>query len=59
MKEKIYGEINKVVYYNEESGFGVVSLKINFKNKDMSKYKDILYSNTLTRGANKYHIKGL
>ena len=33
MKEKIYGEINKVVYYNEESGFGVVSLKINFKNK--------------------------
>lgn len=48
MKEKIYGEINKVVYYNEESGFGVVSLKINFKNKDMSKYKDILYSNTLS-----------
>ena len=35
MKEKIYGEINKVVYYNEESGFGVVSLKINFKNKDI------------------------
>jgi len=48
MSEKIYGNITKVVFYSSESGFGVVSLKINFKDKKMSKYKDILYSNNLS-----------
>ena len=48
MKEKLYGVINKVVYYNKDSGFGVISLKMNFSSKDMAKYKDILYSNILS-----------
>lgn len=48
MKEKLYGIINKVVYYNKDNGFGVISLKMNFSNKEMSKYKDILYSNIIT-----------
>ena len=48
MSEKIYGVVNKVVYYNEDNGFAVISLKLNYKNKDMAKYKDMLYSNMLS-----------
>ena len=48
MAEKLYGVVNKVVYYNEDNGFAVISLKLNYKNKDMAKYKDMLYSNLLS-----------
>ena len=48
MSEKIYGVVTKVVFYSSDSGFGVVNLKLNFKDKKMSKYKDILYSNNLS-----------
>lgn len=48
MNEKIYGVITKVIYFKPETSYGIVSLKLNFKDKEMAKYKDYLYSNSLT-----------
>ena len=48
MSEKIYGVVTKVIYFKPETSYGVISLKLNFKDKEMSKYKDYLYSNSLT-----------
>lgn len=48
MSEKIYGVITKVIYFKPETSYGIVSLKLNFKDKEMAKYKDYLYSNSLT-----------
>ena len=46
--ELIRGTITKVLFKNEENGYAVCKIKIDYSNKDMAKYKDYLYSNTLT-----------
>ena len=48
MNEKIYGVVTKVIFFKPETSYGIISLKLNFKDKEMSKYQDYLYSNTLT-----------
>ena len=46
--ETIRGTITKVLFKNEENGYAVCKIKIDYSNKDMAKYKDYLYSNILT-----------
>lgn len=46
--EKITGVVNKVVYYDENKGFGIIKLKLDFKNKEMAEYRNVLFSNILT-----------
>lgn len=46
--ETIRGTIIKVLFKNEENGYAVCKIKIDYSNKDMAKYKDYLYSNILT-----------
>ena len=46
--ERITGKILKVIYKNESNNYAIVIIKIDFKDPDMEKYKDILISNTLT-----------
>lgn len=48
MSEKIYGVVTKVIYFKPETSYGIISLKLNFKDKEMAKYEDYLYSNSLT-----------
>ncbi len=48
MAEKIYGVVTKVIYFKPETSYGIISLKLNFKDKEMKKYQDYLYSNSLT-----------
>jgi len=46
--EVIKGVVTKVVYYDESSGFGIIKIKLDFKDKDVVKYREILFSNILT-----------
>lgn len=46
--EQITGIIQKVIYKSEDTGYAVVSLKIDYKNPDMKKYQDYLITNLLT-----------
>ncbi|MBQ4060630.1 MAG: hypothetical protein IJD46_01260, partial [Bacilli bacterium] len=45
--EVIKGTIIKVLFKNDENGYAVCKVKIDYSNKEMSKYKDILYSNLI------------
>lgn len=46
--EVIRGTISKILFKNEENGYAVCKIKIDYSNKEMAKYKDYLYSNILT-----------
>ena len=46
--EKITGIIQKVIFKSEDTGYAVVSIKIDYTNPDMRKYQDYLISNLLT-----------
>ncbi len=46
--EKITGTVEKVLYQNEENGYAVIRIKINYSDKKMAKYKDLLYTNLLS-----------
>lgn len=46
--EKISGIVQKIIYNNDENGYAVVSIKIDYTDKEMKKYQDYLISNLLT-----------
>lgn len=46
--EKIRGVVQKINYFNEENHFGIVRIKIDYKDKDMVQYRGILFSNILS-----------
>ena len=46
--ESIYGSIEKLTFYNEETGFGVTKVKLDYNDLSLIKYRDIFYSNLIT-----------
>lgn len=50
--KKIYGIVNKVTYYNEENGFGVIRIKLDYHDPEMAKSQSILVSNNLVVTSN-------
>lgn len=52
MEETIYGVVTRVTYYSDESHFGVVRIKLDYKDKELAKYRDKLFSNLLTVTCN-------
>ncbi|MBO4622784.1 MAG: ATP-dependent RecD-like DNA helicase [Bacilli bacterium] len=44
----IYGVVTKVNYYDEAKSFGIVKLRIDFNDKEMAKYRNILFTNTFS-----------
>ena len=46
--DKVKGVVNKIVYYNESNGYGIVKIKMDYKNPELSKYRTTLFSNILS-----------
>ena len=46
--DKILGVVQKVVYYNETNGYGIIKLKLDYKNPELAKYRTTLFSNVLS-----------
>ena len=46
--DKIIGVVNKIVYYNEANGYGIVKVKMDYKNPELAKYRTTLFSNILS-----------
>lgn len=46
--EKLEGTIEKILFKNEENGYAVLRIKLDYTKKKIAKYKDILYTNLLT-----------
>ena len=46
--DKVIGSVNKIVYYNESNGYGIIKLKIDFRNSINASYQNILFSNTIS-----------
>ena len=46
--DKIIGVVQKVVYYNETNGYGIIKLKLDYKNPELAKYRTTLFSNVLS-----------
>ena len=46
--DTIYGNISRVIYYNEENGYGVVKIKLDGKNEQLKKYLEEFYSTEIT-----------
>ena len=52
MEETIYGVVTRVTYYSDETHFGVVRIKLDYKDKELAKYREKLFSNLLTVTCN-------
>ncbi|HEY8445339.1 MAG TPA: hypothetical protein VIK94_04310, partial [Bacilli bacterium] len=46
--ERVYGVVKRIIYFDEEQGFGILQLKLDYANADLAKYRDTLFTNTLT-----------
>ena len=46
--DTIYGVVTKINYYDEAKSFGIVKLRIDFNDKEMAKYRNILFTNTFS-----------
>ena len=46
--DTIYGNISRVIYYNEENGYGVVKIKLDGKNEQLKKYLEEFYLTEIT-----------
>lgn len=46
--EIVRGKVLKILFKNEENGYAVLKIKLDFSSKNMKKYEDYLYSNILT-----------
>jgi len=46
--EIIYGIVTKVTYYDDTKGFGIVKIKLDYKDKEMVKFRPLLFSNTVS-----------
>ena len=52
MLESIYGSVNKITYFNEENGYGIIRIKLNYQDNKIAKYRAKLFSNLLTVTCN-------
>ena len=52
MEENIYGSVNKITYFNEENGYGIIKIKLNYQDNRIAKYRAKLFSNILTVTCN-------
>lgn len=46
--DKIIGTVNKIVYYNETNGYGIIKLKLDYKNSINMPCQNKLFSNTIS-----------
>ena len=46
--DKVFGVVNKIVYFNEDNGYGIIKLKMDYKKPELAHYKSILFSNVLS-----------
>lgn len=46
--DKLIGAVNKIVYYNETNGYGIIKLKLDYKIKENANYRTTLFSNILS-----------
>lgn len=46
--DKVVGVVHKIVYYNEDNGYGIIKLKLDYKNPDLVGYRSVLFSNILS-----------
>lgn len=46
--DTLYGIVSRITYYDEAKGFGIVKIKLDYKEKDLIKFKSILFSNQVT-----------
>ena len=46
--DKIIGVVQKTVFYNETNGYGIIKLKLDYKNPELAKYRTTLFSNVLS-----------
>ena len=46
--EKLYGVVQKITYFNKENGYGIIRIKLNYKDKKIAIYKAKLFTNELT-----------
>lgn len=46
--DKIVGTINKIMYYNEENGYAIVKLKLDYKKEINLKFQNILFNNVVS-----------
>lgn len=52
MLENIYGTVIKITYFNENNGFGIVRIKLNYQDNKIAKYRAKLFTNQLTVTCN-------
>ncbi len=50
--DKLYGVVSRVTYYNEENGFGVIRIRLDYNDHSIAKFKSKLFTNMLTVTAN-------
>lgn len=50
--DKLYGVVSRVTYYNEENGFGVIRIRLDYNDHSIAQFKSKLFSNILTVTAN-------
>lgn len=46
--DKVIGVVQKIVFYNETNGYGIIKLKMDYKNPELAKYRTTLFSNVLS-----------
>lgn len=46
--DKIYGIVKKVIYFDESKAFGIVLLKLDFKDEYIAQFKNILFDNKIS-----------
>lgn len=46
--ERVYGAVTRINYYDEDQGFGIVKIKLDYRDKELAKYRETLFSNSLT-----------
>lgn len=52
MEESLYGSIIKITYFNEDNGYGVVRIKLNYQDNKIAKYRAKLFTNILVVTCN-------
>ena len=52
MEESLYGSIIKITYFNDENGYGVVRIKLNYQDNKIAKYRAKLFTNILVVTCN-------
>ena len=46
--DKVRGIVTKITYFDDSNGFGIIKIKLDYKDKEMVKFREFLFSNILT-----------